>query len=141
MSVETVKTLARKYDNIVAIKQSYADMDAVTEYSDLLDARLHSNSIVNNAIFIVKDDYAVDDLNYLLATTDIRNYEIYTVKAVKGLEFKEVFVFDTDMSVNEKYISFTRALIKLNVIKSLPKGNKDKKDLIIQGEDLKEIES
>ena len=31
MSIETVKTLARKYENIVAIKQSYGDMDAITE--------------------------------------------------------------------------------------------------------------
>ena len=31
MSVETVKTLARKYENIVGIKQSFGDMDAVTE--------------------------------------------------------------------------------------------------------------
>lgn len=31
MSVDTVKTLARKYDNIVALKQSYADMDVISE--------------------------------------------------------------------------------------------------------------
>ena len=31
MSAETVKTLARKYENIVALKQSCADMDALTE--------------------------------------------------------------------------------------------------------------
>jgi 4-hydroxy-tetrahydrodipicolinate synthase len=31
MSVETVKTLAKKYENIVGIKQSYGDMDAITE--------------------------------------------------------------------------------------------------------------
>lgn len=31
MSVETVKTLARKYENIVALKQSFGDMDMVTE--------------------------------------------------------------------------------------------------------------
>lgn len=31
MSVETVKTLARKYENIVALKQSFADMDMLTE--------------------------------------------------------------------------------------------------------------
>lgn len=31
MSVETVKTLARKYENIVALKQSFADMDVLTE--------------------------------------------------------------------------------------------------------------
>lgn len=31
MSVDTVKTLARKYQNIVGLKQSYSDMDTVTE--------------------------------------------------------------------------------------------------------------
>lgn len=31
MSVETVKTLSRKYENIVALKQSFADMDMLTE--------------------------------------------------------------------------------------------------------------
>lgn len=31
MSVDTVKTLARKYENIVALKQSFGDMDVITE--------------------------------------------------------------------------------------------------------------
>ena len=31
MSVDTVKTLARKYQNIVALKQSFGDMDTITE--------------------------------------------------------------------------------------------------------------
>ena len=31
MSVETVKNLARKYENIVALKQSFGDMDIITE--------------------------------------------------------------------------------------------------------------
>ena len=31
MSVDTVRTLARKYSNIVALKQSYPDMDTITE--------------------------------------------------------------------------------------------------------------
>ena len=31
MSVETVKTLARKYKNIVGLKQSFGDMDVITE--------------------------------------------------------------------------------------------------------------
>ena len=35
MLPETVKTLARKYENIVAIKQSYGDMDAVTEIKSI----------------------------------------------------------------------------------------------------------
>ena len=43
-----------------------------------------------------------------------------TVKTVKGLEFKEVFVLTRGMTNNEKYISYTRALAKLNVINYLP---------------------
>ena len=35
MLPETVKILARKYENIVAIKQSYGDMDAVTEIKSI----------------------------------------------------------------------------------------------------------
>ena len=31
MSVDTVKTLARKYENIVALKQSFGDMDIITD--------------------------------------------------------------------------------------------------------------
>lgn len=31
MSVETIKTLARKYENIVALKQSFGDMDVISE--------------------------------------------------------------------------------------------------------------
>lgn len=31
MSVETIKTLARKYENIVAVKQSFGDMDVITD--------------------------------------------------------------------------------------------------------------
>jgi 4-hydroxy-tetrahydrodipicolinate synthase len=31
MSVDTVKTLAKKYSNIVALKQSFGDMDTITE--------------------------------------------------------------------------------------------------------------
>lgn len=31
MTVETVKTLARKYENIVALKQSFGDMDVITD--------------------------------------------------------------------------------------------------------------
>ena len=37
---------------------------------------------------------------YLLRTMGISEYSIYTVKAVKGLEFREVVVFDRDMSAS-----------------------------------------
>lgn len=42
---------------------------------------------------------------------------LFTVES-KGLEFDTVFVFPEEMSVNEQYIAFTRALTKLYVIHS-----------------------
>jgi len=38
MSPETVKTLARKHENIVALKQSYSDMDTLTELKTVCPA-------------------------------------------------------------------------------------------------------
>ena len=47
----------------------------------------------------------------LLKQKNILDYKIFAVKEVKGLEFKQVVVLDGDMTVNEKYIAYTRALI------------------------------
>ena len=55
MSVDTVKTLARKYENIVAIKQSYGDMDAVTE--------LRANCPSNFAIYSGDDSLTLPMLS------------------------------------------------------------------------------
>lgn len=114
------------------------DMDNVSVYNTISDAIKSSDSIAENAIFIVKDDYSVADLTNLLIKKNLSNYEIYTVKNVKGLEFKEIFVFDTDMSSNEKYISYTRALAKLNVIKALPQTTDRNKSLIIEGNETED---
>lgn len=111
------------------------DMESVHEYATLSDAIKSTKSLLNHAVFIVKDEYAVEDITALLSEMPLANYEIYTVKAVKGLEFKEVFVFDSNMSNNEKYIAYTRALAQLNVIKSLPKAVERNGDLILQGAD------
>ena len=116
------------------------DMSEVSEYSNFEEAMENSNTLRNNPIFIVKDDYSVSDLTNLLSNImSSGEYEIYTVKSAKGLEFKEVFVFDTDMTLNEKYISYTRALAKLNVIKNLPKTTDRTKTLIIQGAESEKI--
>lgn len=69
---------------------------------------------------------------------DLRDYTVYTVKSVKGLEFKEVFVFDRDMCDNEKYIAYSRALAKLNVISSLPRVLDPAAQLYVDGEDTAE---
>lgn len=61
-------------------------------------------------------------------------------RAVKGLEFKEVFVFDSNMTNNEKYIAYTRALVKLNVIKDLPTLTDRNESHIMQGIEDENIE-
>lgn len=111
------------------------DMDEVSEYKDISAAIDYAENIKNDAVFIVKDEYAEADLENLLKGKGIENYHIYTVKTVKGLEFKETFVFDDGMQRNEKYIAYTRALAKLNVIKNLPKSADREKITIVQGTD------
>ena len=86
-----------------------------------------------------KNEYYKKDLQQLLLSYKIEGCEnIYTVKTVKGLEFKEVFVFDSGMTESEKYISYTRSLTKLNVIKTLPAITNRKEKLFIQGSDILE---
>lgn len=75
---------------------------------------------ISEKIFVVKDEYAVKDLETLLATAMITDYKAFAVKDAKGLEFKQVIVFDEEMSQNEKYIAYTRALIRLYVVTSSP---------------------
>lgn len=114
------------------------DMDSVDEYATLDNAMKLSNNIFNDPIFIVKNDYIKKDLEDLLVKTKIQNYDIHTVKSVKGLEFKEVFVVDEKMTNNEKYISYTRALVKLNIIKSIPQTANREISLILQGADTED---
>lgn len=83
-------------------------------------------------VFIVKDEYAVENLVGLLKQKNILDYKVFAVKEVKGLEFKQVVVFDGDMTVNEKYIAYTRALIQLYVVKNLPWSGEKRIHKIIQ---------
>lgn len=83
-------------------------------------------------IFIVKDEYAAENLVELLKQKNILDYKVFAVKEVKGLEFKQVVVLDGDMTVNEKYIAYTRALIQLYVVKNLPWSGEKRVHKIIQ---------
>ena len=53
---------------------------------------------------------------YALDVVDNDKISIVTVETAKGLEFEKVVVITEDMTVNEKYISYTRALESLGVI-------------------------
>ena len=56
-----------------------------------------------------KEDYALD-------AVDNGKVSIITVEMAKGLEFENVVVITDDMTINEKYISYTRALQNLIVV-------------------------
>ncbi len=45
------------------------------------------------------------------------NYEVYSVKTAKGLEFSKVLVIEEDYSLTEKYVAYTRTLDKLFIYK------------------------
>lgn len=111
------------------------DMEAVEEYSSV-DHALSKKKLTDGATFVVKDGLATDDLKIVLKGTAISDYKIYTVKEAKGLEFKHVIVIDRDMTINEKYISYTRALAKLTVIHALPSLSDPSVQRIVEGEDL-----
>ena len=114
------------------------DMEPVGEYKTIDDAIKNCPDICSGAVFVVKDEYAEEDLKHELAGKDLRDYTVYTVKSVKGLEFKEIFVFDRGMCDNEKYIAYSRALAKLNVISSLPRVLDPATQLYVDGEDTAE---
>lgn len=116
------------------------DMDDVTRYEDLEVACCKNSSIRSGSVFIVKDEYAEADLTQLLQSSGITDRSIYTIKAVKGLEFREVIVFDRGMSANEKYIAYTRALAHLTIIKALPHVTDDSIPLYVEGEETEEQE-
>ena len=114
----------------ISMEKVGIDMEQVSEYSNI-NQFIQSNKcklLLHHSIFIVKDEKSKCDLKEILEKeTNITDYEIYTVKSVKGLEFKETYVFDKNMEENEKYIAYTRALVKLNVIKeSLDSPNRSK---------------
>lgn len=116
------------------MKQLGVDLGPVNGF-DGLEKAVNSIKRSDNKVFIVKDDYVLNSLNAYFLDLGIRDYTIYTVKSVKGLEFKGVYVIDIGMSPQEKYISYTRALANLSVIKGVPFSINRDNSLIVQGEE------
>lgn len=116
------------------MKKIGVDMDEVIIYQNLSEAK--NNSVIKEvSIFVVKDEFVKKDFFNLLKNIGWKQeYTIFTVKEVKGLEFKEIFVIDCEMTENEKYIAYTRALANLNIIKNIPLS-KTHNSLIIDGDE------
>lgn len=107
-------------------------MNPVKEFFSI-DNMISDN--ISEKVFIVKDEYDMQNLVKFLNDKDISDYKVFEVKEVKGLEFKQVIVFDEDMSRNEKYIAYTRALIQLYIVKHSPWEGRQHIQNFIQGDD------
>lgn len=111
------------------------DVEAVACFNSITEFIKTKEYLTESIVFVVKDEYAEQDLSISIANTPFNSCAIYTVKKVKGLEFKAVCVVDRDMTINEKYISYTRSLSKLIVINDMPYASNRKENLIIQDDD------
>lgn len=104
------------------MKKLGVNIKPVSTYTDL--DSIFSN-IPDGAVFIVKNEETreklITEIEEIEEYNDhiLHDYEILTVKESKGLEFRETFVFDEDMTSNEKYVAYTRALTSLNVIEQI----------------------
>lgn len=80
-------------------------------------------SLNNNnrtAIICNNIDILPSELKQYCIFNDVLNEKkavVLTVKQAKGLEYDTVFVYDKDLTKNEKYIAYTRALSELYIIK------------------------
>lgn len=113
------------------MKKVGVDMEPVRKYKKL-SAAMHVSDRKKNAVYIVKDEYAKNDLTIELQSKRLSG-RIYTVKEAKGLEFREAIVLDRDMTDNEKYIAFTRALKQLVIVKDLAQHTDRNEKLYVQG--------
>lgn len=116
------------------MKKIGVDMDQVEQYKNITDA-LKVLKQKKHAVYIVKDEYAKKDLQIELEEQNIDDATVYTVKDVKGLEFRETIVFERDMTENERYIAYTRALVKLTIVKDLERHIDKEEKLFVQGDE------
>ncbi len=115
------------------------DMEEVEHYKSFDDA-MNILTRKKGLVYIVKDEYAKKDIQLELKNRKLEDDLIYTVKESKGLEFKEIIVVNRDMTDNEKYIAYTRALVKLTIIEELGSYIDKKEKLYLQGDDEEEQE-
>ena len=111
-----------------SMKKIGVSMDSVSEFNNIYEVGI---KIDEKYVFIVKDEYNKMDLEQLMNNIAL-DYKIYTAKEAKGLEFKTIYVFEEDMNEKERYIAYTRATIKLNVIHTLGHRVDRNKSLIVE---------
>lgn len=77
--------------------------------------------VLGNRTAIICNDCNIifDDIKEFCSFNDLSTTNkatVLTVKQARGLEYDTVFVYDKDMTRNERYIAYTRALSELYIL-------------------------
>lgn len=80
---------------------------------------INKKEVYNNILqmFNNKDIVVITKDSDLEEKLRSNNYEVYSVKTAKGLEFSKVLVIEEDFNLTEKYVAYTRTLDKLFIYK------------------------
>jgi DNA helicase IV len=80
---------------------------------------INKKEVYNNIlkIFNNKDIVIITKDSDLEEKLRSNNYEVYSVKTAKGLEFSKVLVIEEDFNLTEKYVAYTRTLDNLFIYK------------------------
>jgi DNA helicase IV len=121
---------------IYYLNENYRNSKQITNYvNEFLNVKMHSMGINSDEvkIFHSNKEKIFDEIinnydnNHVIITNDSvledrfreNNYEVYSVKMAKGLEFSKVIVIEENFSDTEKYVAFTRTLDKLFIYKTI----------------------
>ena len=131
---ELIDFLNQLRDNVKTyfLNENYRNSKEKTNYCNkFLNVTMRPMGINSNPVSEIKVDNYIDyiknhfDKSHVIIGNDIKDieelcyigYEAYTVSQAKGLEFSKVVVMENNFSNVLKYVSYTRTLDKLFILK------------------------
>ena len=131
---ELIDFLNQLRDNVKTyfLNENYRNSKETTNYCNkFLNVTMTPMGINSNPVSEIKVDNYIDyiknhfDKSHVIIGNDIKDieelcyigYEAYTVSQAKGLEFSKVVVMENNFSNVLKYVSYTRTLDKLFILK------------------------
>ena len=131
---ELINFLNQLRDNVKTyfLNENYRNSKEITNYCNkFLNVTMRPMGINSNPVSEIKVDNYIDyikdhfDKSHVIIGNNIKDieelcyigYEAYTVSQAKGLEFSKVVVMENNFSNVLKYVSYTRTLDKLFILK------------------------
>ena len=131
---ELIDFLNQLRDNVKTyfLNENYRNSKEITNYCNkFLNVTMTPMGINSNPVSEIKVDNYIDyiknhfDKSHVIIGNDIKGieelcyigYEAYTVSQAKGLEFSKVVVMENNFNNVLKYVSYTRTLDKLFILK------------------------